>query len=92
MDLAIGQEKIPGAGRIRAGRTANERLLNFVCHLREHGREEVLLVSEVVVERPSGEASLADYFLGEGGLKALGCEEVPRRSDEGTPSVLDMCR
>ena len=69
MDLAIGLEELPGAGG-RAGRTAKERAVDLVRHLLVDGREQVLLVAEVVVERPPGQPGLLDDLLGEGGLES----------------------
>jgi hypothetical protein len=70
----------------------DERLLNLTCHLFEDSQEEILLVPEVVVQRPSGEPGVADDLLGQGGLEARSGEEGPGRVEERSAGVLHVCR
>ena len=89
IDLAVGPEQRPGVGRT-VTRTSPQEPAHLAGHLLVDRPEQVLLVPEVMVERPPGQTRPLHDLLGAGGLEAVGGEEFPRHVEERPPGVLDM--
>ena len=92
VDLRLGAHRQPavdprvqGGHRVvvvRAGQQDGDPLDDLGLHLLEHGREQVLLAAELVVERAAGDAGRAGHLVGADGGVALRGEQRPGRRHE----------